>query len=153
VTLAVHPLFGRELAVHSSYGPEAVWAETRDGKLRLLPLAWTSLRPRGEPLVHKGQAVRLAPEALLELAAWVGARAARSEPSPGEGEKFAPLNDSGNKARHGRGSSRRAVPAAAVVGEARSHESGGRGEQRPQGGRGKQRPHGGRGKRRKRGRR
>ena len=67
----------------SAYGRDAVWVETSDGKLRLLPLAWTTLRPRPEPLAVEGRAVRLAPEALRELTAWVAARAPEPEASDG----------------------------------------------------------------------
>jgi hypothetical protein len=74
VTLLVHPRYGEEIVVLSTYGRGAVWAETSDGGLRLLPIAWTSLHPRGEPLAFGAQPVRLAPEALLELAGWVVAR-------------------------------------------------------------------------------
>jgi len=36
--------------VIAAYGRGAVWVEMSDGKLRLLPLAWTSLHPRPDPL-------------------------------------------------------------------------------------------------------
>lgn len=74
MTLAVHPLFGEEVSVVAMYGRHGVWAETSDGKLRLLPVAWTSLHPRREPLEMGGRSVRLSPEALGELSAWVSAR-------------------------------------------------------------------------------
>lgn len=133
VTLAVHPLFGQELAVRSAHGPDGVRVETADGKLRLLPLAWTSLRPRGEPLAHEGQLVRLAPEALLELAAWVKARGTRPEPSARDGEKFAPEIDPGDKTADGKGFARGSVSATSVVGQARSHKTGRRGKQQRRG--------------------
>jgi hypothetical protein len=72
--LAVHPLVGEKMSVVSPYGRHAVWVETSDGNLRLLPLAWTTLEPRGEPLALQGRALRLDPLALRELAAWVAAR-------------------------------------------------------------------------------
>jgi hypothetical protein len=75
VTLAVHPRFGEEVAVVSLYGRNAVRAETVDEQLIFLPVAWTTLRPRAEPLAVKGRTVLLAPESLRELAAWVADRA------------------------------------------------------------------------------
>ena len=122
MTLAVHPLFGQELAVRSSYGPDAVWVETTDGKLRLLPLAWTSLVPRRESLEIDGQVVRLAPEALLDLAAWVAARAERATPAISKkiAAKICTGDNSGDGKRPRRGAT------AAVVGKARSPGSGSR---------------------------
>jgi hypothetical protein len=79
VALAVHPRFGEEVAVVSVYGRNGVRVETFDEQLMLLPLAWTTLRPRAEPLAVKGRAVLLAPEALRELAAWVAARSFEEE--------------------------------------------------------------------------
>ena len=128
MTLAVHPLFGQDLAIRSVHGQDGVRVETADGKLRLLPVAWTSLRPHGEPLEHKGQAVLLAPEALIELTAWVKARRARPEPGGGEGKKFAPRIDRGDNAADGENSARGSVSTAAVVGQARSHTARRRGE-------------------------
>jgi hypothetical protein len=49
-------------------------AEDVDGREWIIPLAWTSLRPRAAPLTHNGVPVRLAPDAVLALAAWVAAR-------------------------------------------------------------------------------
>jgi hypothetical protein len=51
-----------------------VWVDVSDILLLKLPVAWTTLCPRAEPLAVKGRTVRLAPEALRELAAWVAAR-------------------------------------------------------------------------------
>jgi len=118
VTLEVHPLFGQELGVRSSYGTNGVWAETADGKRRLLPLAWTSLRPRREPLELEGQAVRLAPNALLELAGWVAARAGGSTPS--FGEKVAVEIGPDDNKEDVQTTRRGADTAAAMVGKARS---------------------------------
>ncbi len=58
----------------SAYGRNAVSAEAPDGELRLLPVAWTTLRVRPEPLAFGGRPVRLAPQALLELTQWVAVR-------------------------------------------------------------------------------
>jgi hypothetical protein len=130
VTLLVHPRYGEEIAVLSTYGRRAVWAETSDGRLRLLPIAWTSLHPRGEPLALGGQPVRLAPQALLELAAWVVARVLDAR---GDGQEVGHFDKSsenrgsdgstsdgtaGGAARgDGERSSPGSEPAAAVVGE------------------------------------
>ena len=74
MALAVHPRFGEEVSVVALYGRSGVWAETLDGTLRLFPLTWTSLHPRPGPLEVDGQTVRLSPEALRALSAWVGVR-------------------------------------------------------------------------------
>ena len=58
----------------SAHGRNGVRVETLDEQLMFLPVAWTTLRPRAEPLAVDGRAVLLAPEALRELAAWVAAR-------------------------------------------------------------------------------
>jgi hypothetical protein len=73
VTLAVHPRFGERIAVIGAHGKDGICAETRDGE-RLLPIAWTSLRPRAEPLVRGGRRVRLSPEGLRDLARWTASR-------------------------------------------------------------------------------
>jgi hypothetical protein len=51
-----------------------VRTELPDGRPCYLPLAWTDWRPRPEPLAWQGRPVRLAPEALLPLAAWIRGR-------------------------------------------------------------------------------
>jgi hypothetical protein len=79
VTLAVHPRFGEELPVRRTYGRYAVWVETPEERLLRVPLAWTTLRPRADPLAVEGRTVRLAPEALRELAAWVATRTTDAE--------------------------------------------------------------------------
>jgi len=66
--------------VITMHGRNAVWAETCDGRARLLPIAWTTLRPRPEPLALRGRAVHWAPEALRELALWTAARSGLAEP-------------------------------------------------------------------------
>jgi hypothetical protein len=48
--------------------------EQADGQLRLLPVAWTDLVPQPAALAVEGRPVRLAPDALRELGAWVAAR-------------------------------------------------------------------------------
>lgn len=79
----VHPRFGEEVAVVSVYGRSCVRVETVDEQLLLLPVAWTTLRPRAEPLAMEGRAVLLAPEALRELAAWVAARTREAQAHDG----------------------------------------------------------------------
>ena len=99
-----------------AYGRSAVWAETSDGKLRLLPLAWTSLYPRPEPLTLDGRAVRLEPEALRALSAWVSARLECKKLDSTDREDQKPRDGVGDRA-----GARAAV--AAVVGQARSPDS------------------------------
>jgi hypothetical protein len=84
VTLAVHPRFGEELSLRRTYGRWAVWVETPDESVIKLPLAWTTLCPRAEPLAAQGRPLRLDPEALRELAAWVAARASDAEARDGQ---------------------------------------------------------------------
>ncbi len=63
----------------SVHGRNGVRVETVDEQLMFLPVAWTTLRPRAEPLAVKGRTVLLAPEALRELVAWVAARAPEAQ--------------------------------------------------------------------------
>lgn len=140
MTLTVHPRFGEEIAVISPHGRNAVWAETSDGKARLLPIAWTTLRPRPEPLAFRERAVHLAPEALRELALWTAARAGHAEPdaevghfdkrveNPGpDGSAVEGAMDLGRGEGIGVGNGERSraggEPTAAVVGEARSRSA------------------------------
>jgi hypothetical protein len=74
IRLPVHPLYGEPIEVVDRYGRHALSVEQPDGQLRLLPIAWTDLVPRPAALTGKGRPVRLAPEALRELDAWVAAR-------------------------------------------------------------------------------
>jgi hypothetical protein len=117
VTLAVHPRFGEEVAV-SPHGRHSVWAETPDGRHSLLPLRWTTLHPRAEPLSKDGRAVRLAPESLRELSAWVVARtfAARSC----DGKKLASESGKREKVGDGEDSAGGIGSTTTVVGQARS---------------------------------
>jgi len=100
--------------VIAAYGRSAVWVEMSDGKLRLLPLAWTSLHPRPDPLAVGENAVRLAPGALRVLSAWVSARI--------DDQKLDTADPQDQKPRHGTADQARAgaTAAAAVVGEAGS---------------------------------
>ena len=74
VTLRAHPRFGETVTVLAAYGRDGLWVEGQDGVGLHLPVSWTSLRPRPAPLEWRGQAVRLSPEALCALGAWVAAR-------------------------------------------------------------------------------
>ena len=113
MTLAVHPRFGEEISVLAAYGRGAVQVETPDGRLRLLPLAWTDLHPRPDPLTVEGRSVRLAPEALLALSAWVRARVDGKvlDPTDLEDQKSVDGVDKGTRA---------GTAVVAVVGQARS---------------------------------
>ena len=94
VALAVHPRFGEEVAVVSAHGRNAVQVETFDEQLMFLPLAWTTLRPRAEPLTVSGCAVRLDPDALRELATWVAARVVEEEAHHGrDGQEVGHFNN------------------------------------------------------------
>ena len=72
--MPVHPLYGERVEVLARYGRHALRVEQPDGQLRLLPGAWTDLVPRPAALAVKGRLVRLAPDAVRELGAWVAAR-------------------------------------------------------------------------------
>jgi hypothetical protein len=74
IRLPVHPLYRKRVEVVDRYGRHALRVEQPDGQLRLLPVAWTDLVPRPAALALRGRRVRLAPEALRELGAWVAAR-------------------------------------------------------------------------------
>jgi hypothetical protein len=55
-------------------GSDAVWVEHDEGDLRIIPVSWTSLRPRVTLPGIDGREIRLALETALELAKWVAAR-------------------------------------------------------------------------------
>jgi hypothetical protein len=123
VTLAVHPLCGEELVVTAAYGRSAVRAETADGRIRLLPLAWTSLQPRPDPLAVEDRVVRLAPDALRSLASWIRARV--------DNQKLGLADREDHKRDDGVGKlAPRSAAAAAMVGEARAPEARRRGERK-----------------------
>ena len=77
IRLPVHPLYGERVEVVARYGRHALRVEQPDGQLKLLPVAWTDLVPRPAALAVQGRPVRLAPDALRELGAWVAARISR----------------------------------------------------------------------------
>ena len=74
IRLPVHPLYRKQVEVVGRYGRHALRVEPPDGQVRLLPVAWTDLVPRRAALALRGRRVRLAPDALRELGAWVAAR-------------------------------------------------------------------------------
>lgn len=73
MTLRVHPLHGQTVEISRNHGPAAVWAETQDGRLTILPMAWLDTVRRVTPDCEPG-AAKLAIEALAQLARWVEAR-------------------------------------------------------------------------------
>ena len=100
----------------AAYGRSAVRVETADGTIRLLPLDWTNLQPRPDPLVLDGHVVRLAPDALRALACWVHART--------DGQKLDLVDREDHKPDDGVGKlSPTSAAAAAVVGQARAPEA------------------------------
>lgn len=132
ITLRVHPLFGQPILVLRRYGPDAVWAELQDGRLTILPIQWTSLRPRPKPLRYQGRPVRLAPEAVRALAGWVTARleeraTARRALDVTQQRSHVPLNE-GADAREVQHTKRGgAGETSALVGEVGAPRAGGRG--------------------------
>ena len=101
----------------SKHGSNALWVEFPTGELRIIPIQWTDLQPRGDPPRIHGRAVLLDPEALLEVSAWVTSR--RLEP----GEATSPLEATicgGDKEQHDNAQAEPAGRAAPVVGQARS---------------------------------
>ena len=74
IRLPVHPLYLKRVEVVGRYGHHALRVEQPDGQQRLLPVAWTDLVPRPAALALRGRRVRLAPDALRELGAWVATR-------------------------------------------------------------------------------
>jgi hypothetical protein len=71
--LAVHPRYGEEVHIIRQYGVDAVWVETNDGKLTIIPISWTELRLRSQIIDREGQAVRFELVLLKELATLVEA--------------------------------------------------------------------------------
>lgn len=139
ITLAIHPSFGEEVVVCRSHGAGVVLVQASDGRHFMLPTGWTDLKPPAlVAAVHKGQAVHLAPDALLELAAWIEARGAdedckevghfdkRGESRGPDGQQRPSDGLTSGKPQrsattNGRGRRRR--PAAALVEQARSPDA------------------------------
>ncbi len=96
IRLPVHPLYGERVEVVERYGRHALRVEQPDGQVRLLPAAWTDLIPRPAALAVKGWPVRLAPDTLRELGAWVAARIS-SRRSP---EKVDAVDGDAHKLKH-----------------------------------------------------
>jgi hypothetical protein len=130
VTLAVHPRFGEEVAV-SPHGRHTVWAEAQDNRYSLLPLQWTTLHPRSEPLSRGGRAVRLSPEGLRELSIWVVARLPVAQPR--DGEEFAVESGERENVGDGEDSAGGIESTSTVVGQACSPVAGRRVERRKRG--------------------
>jgi hypothetical protein len=76
ITLPIHPRVGEEVVVRRSHGVGIVLIETQDGGHLMVPLEWTDLKPAALLVAVSGRTVRLAPEALRELAAWIRDRGA-----------------------------------------------------------------------------
>ena len=76
ITLPIHPRVGEEVVVRRSHGAGIVLIETQDGGHLMVPLEWTDLKPVALLVAVSGRTVRLAPEALRELAAWIRDRGA-----------------------------------------------------------------------------
>jgi hypothetical protein len=118
ITLGVHPWFGQEVVVLGPFG-EGIWGELPDGRTCYLPLSWTDWRPRPDPLALRGQPVRLAPEALRSLAAWIRGRAEVRKVDTAESRKLDMRDLEDQKRSYGDGDQARARAAsAAVVGKA-----------------------------------
>jgi hypothetical protein len=115
ITLGIHPWCGRDVAVLASFG-DRVRAELPDGRPCYLPLAWTDWRPRAEPLAWQGRPVRLAPEALVSLAAWIRGRVDARKLDTAERRKLDLADREDQKRNHGVGDQARgrAAPAAVV---------------------------------------
>jgi hypothetical protein len=124
ITLGAHPWCGREVPVLASFG-DRFRTELPDGRPCYLPLAWTDWRPRPEPLVWQGRPVRLAPEALLSLAARIGGRMDVRKLDMTDGKKLDPADREDQKHDHvvGDQARGRAAPAA-VVGKVGASSSG-----------------------------
>lgn len=84
----MHPRNGEEITVLKSHGPDALWVEMADGMRRIVPVGWTDWRPQPAALQLGGDPVRLAPEAMKALSAWVAGRRAEAD-----GKKVGPPPD------------------------------------------------------------
>jgi hypothetical protein len=73
ITLPGHPHCGEKVSIIASFGPDMVRVELADGRLRLLPVRWTSLCPAWVS-EWRGRQVRFPVESLRALAKWVSAR-------------------------------------------------------------------------------
>ena len=72
----MHPKFGEKIYVGAHYGPDAVWAETLDGRLTIIPVAWTDLQPRRPAISIGSKVVRLDSQTTKSLAEFVHSRIA-----------------------------------------------------------------------------
>lgn len=101
ITLPIHPKFGEEVVIRRSHGAGIVLVQTPGGAHHMVPLEWTDLNPAAlVTSVHSGRTVHLAPEALRELAAWIGARGAeKAGQEVGHFEKWGESRDSDGEQR------------------------------------------------------
>ncbi len=60
------------------HGSKEVYIERENGIRRIVPLSWTSLVPRIDCRLSDGQAIRIVPEAALELVRWLTPRLDRT---------------------------------------------------------------------------
>lgn len=99
--------------------------ELPDGRLCYLPLSWTDWKPRPAPLSCRGQPVRLAPEGLLSLTAWIRGRAGTRISEAIKRRKLDIANQEDQKRKYGVGDKARGRAApAAVVGKAGASSTG-----------------------------
>jgi hypothetical protein len=97
---------------------QGLHAELPDGRRCYLPFAWTDREPRPDPLELAGEPVRLAPQALLSLSRWLGARVDRRKLDRADREDQKRIHGVvGDKGR-------RDGEPAAVVGKARAPRTG-----------------------------
>jgi hypothetical protein len=135
IRLPVHPLYGERVEILARYGRHGLRVEQPDGQLRVLPVAWTDLVPRATALAVRGQPVRLAPEALRELGAWVAARidGCRSPEKLDFGEAHAPELKLDAAPTDGAAGKHRDGAALTLVGQAGPSRAGGRSQRQKRG--------------------
>lgn len=73
ITLAGHPQCGEKVSIIGPFGLDMVQVELPDGRVRLVPVRWTSLHPT-EVSELGGKQVRFQIESLRVLANWIAAR-------------------------------------------------------------------------------
>jgi hypothetical protein len=135
IRLPGHPLYGERVEVVARYGRHALRVEQPDGQLRLLPVTWTDRVPRPAALAVQGRPVRLAPEALRELGAWVAARIDRGRASQrlDGGEADAPELKLDAAPTDGGAGKHRDGAARTLVGQAGPSRAGGRSQRQKRG--------------------
>jgi hypothetical protein len=104
---------------------DRVRAELPDGRPCYLPLSWTDWRPRPAPLAWHDRPVRLTPEALLSLAAWVRGRVVTPKLDAAPHQKLDIADREDQKREYGVGDqARRRAASTAVVGKAGASSAG-----------------------------